>query len=72
MEYRIQKPQVISEYLVQEKICLKILVGILVSWPKAVPSKILIGKGKLIAEFVAVVKQFQASKVIFKSPKLIG
>ena len=31
MEYRIQKPQVISEYLVQEKICLKILVGILVT-----------------------------------------
>ena len=48
------------------------LLSTLVTWPKAVFSKILIQEKKPIATFTALPeKLFQAPKIIFKSPKLV-
>ena len=48
------------------------LVGLSVTWQKAVFPKILILKEKLIANFAALEKPFQAPEVVFKFSTLIG
>ena len=49
------------------------LLSTLVTWPKAVFSKILIQEKKPIATFTALPeKPFQAPKIIFKSPSLFA